>query len=156
MSDFSASAMAWNAMSTTMGAAAAGAAAYAAQPQPPPAKKKKKPARGYSVAKVAGVGVAIAALATLFALTVWRGPRVLSAPLFLATLSSAIVVLVVTGAGGAALEKAARGSLWLVTRAVCAADDALCAVRSVYATALLWLLACCVGVLYLLRWFIRR
>lgn len=160
MSDFSASAMAWDAVSagTAMGTAALGAAAAAYEPRQPAPPEKRKPARarGFSVAKVAGVGVAVAVLAALFALTLWKGPRVLSAPLFLSALSGALVVLVVTGAGGVALDKAARGSLWLVTRAVCAADDAVCAVRSMYATGLLWLLACCVGVLYLLRWFIRR
>lgn len=123
--------------------------------QQQPKAKPKKSGPGYSVPKVTGVAVAAGLLAVLFALNLWRGPRAANAPLFLCALSLAVVVLVVTQAGRRALQKMAEGSLWVVNRAVCAADDAVCAVRSQNATVAVGLLSSCAACLYFLRWFLR-
>ena len=112
---------------------------------------KKGNKKGYSVPKVAGVGAAMAVLGVVAALTVWRGPRMLTLPLVLSMLSSALVMLVITAAGRKVLEKVASGSVWAVSRAVCATDDVVCKLRSVMAAGAVWALCLAASVALLVQ-----
>ena len=123
----------------------------AASTHPPSSGRRQL---GFSPAKVGGVGAGMAALLALLAFTMWRGPRGMSMPLFCSLLASALVLLVVTGAGAVAAERVATGSLWVVNKAVCTADDVVCAARARDATAWVGLLCSCVLALYVLRWFV--
>jgi hypothetical protein len=119
------------------------------------AKKRPPPPRGYSVPKVATLGVALGVLGLLLAYTLTSGRnRWAATPLTMVILPIAVVMLVVTGAGAKIAEGTARATLWTVTRAVCAADDLVCKARAQDATFWISIVSSVVYALFLLRWFI--